>query len=341
MKRIFTILMLILLIMPWLLTSCAGAEEMNDLAGMEITLTPTPTLDPSGYQAVQSRACLVNEWNTLQSEQRRAGSIQWLQGDLLAWRPGRSFGQGELAYIMPNDRSTWFTGTLTLARGDKLAEHLSLSPGVWVNGDLTWSPSGDWLAFLAFRPNESLYTIMVVSADGSRLIDLFPTDLARTDNRTAQKAVIGWRSETVVQVISSCGETCRLAYDIDISAPPQPVLTPTPVSDYTLLRKSLLPDPLVLTITPADFPKNMLVTPSANLSYMGTSHWSPNEKMVAYLDRRGILWVLSIEEKINYILDIGLRDVYETQWSSTSDTLAVRAEDRVFIFEVPCRHQAP
>ena len=38
-----------------------------------------------------------------------------------------------------------------------------------------------------------------------------------------------------------------------------------------------------------------------------------------------------------YPLDIGLRDINETQWSLDSARLGIRAEDRIFIFEVPCR----
>lgn len=338
MKPIFASVLLIILLTAGLLASCSGADDSGGLPAQAKTLTPTATLDPSGYQAVDSPACLVNEWNTLQAEQRRAGTIQWLQGDLLAWRPGQPAGQEELAYIAPTDRSSWFSGALTLAKGQALAEQILLAPVVLANGNLTWSPSGEWLAFLAYRPNDNLYTVMVVSADGARLVDLFPADLARTDTRTAQKAILGWKNSRVVQVIASCGETCRLAYDLDVSLPSQPVLTPTVAEDYTEMRRALLPDPLVITITPNNFPKNMLVTPSANLRYMGTVNWSSDMKKAAYLDRRGILWALSTEKKINYILDIGLRDVFETHWSPNADALAVRAEDRIFIFEDPCRH---
>ena len=49
-----------------------------------------------------------------------------------------------------------------------------------------------------------------------------------------------------------------------------------------------------------------------------------------------MLWMLSPGEKITFPVDIGLRDVTETQWSLDSGALAVRAEDRVFVFEIPC-----
>jgi hypothetical protein len=325
-------LTLLILLLP--LSACGGD---NSQAGLSVTPTPTATVDPSGYQAVAAQACIVNEWNTLQSEQRRGQTMNWMQGDLLAWRTGAASTNGELAYIAPGDRSSWFTGVLTLARGKNYAEHIPLAPGVLANGDLTWSPSGDWLAFLAYRPSEGLYTVMAVQANGAGLVDLFPTDLARTDNRSSQKAIIGWRDDTTVQVITSCGEECRQGYAIDVTQPAVPALTPTVIDDYTLLRQNLQLSQSLRTITPAAFPKNIRLTPAA--TELTTVKWAPDGRQMVYLDRRGILWYLSVPDKINYILDIGLRDVYEIQWSTTSATLAVRAEDRVFMFEIPCRSQ--
>ncbi len=292
------------------------------------TVTPTATLDPSGYQAVEPRACMVGDWHTLQAERRQGRVTTWLQGNLLAWQPGTS----NLAYLAPGELSSWFTGNLMLAVGPDFSEHRPLAPTILVNGDLTWSPSGTWLAFLAFRPNESLYTVMVVSASGSELIDLFPTDLARTDQRSSQKAIIGWQDDQTVQVVSSCGVECRIAFSIDITSPPGPVLTPTPVGHYRLLQDSLQIERREQTVTPENYPK-IISTPQISIP-----NWSPDDQMMAYLDRRGILWVLSLDEKINYPLEIGLRDVYETRWSSASDYIAVRAEDRIFVFQVPCKN---
>jgi hypothetical protein len=331
MKPVFTRLKLLaplfylLLFIAGMLAGCEGMFGDNSSTSSDITPTPTATKDPSGYQAVDPQACLVNQWNTLQSEQRRGGVVNWLQGDLLAWRTGQPAGAGELAFLSPSDRSSWFTGVLTLARGKDWNDRIILAPGVLANGDLTWAPDGAHLAFLAYRETEGLYTVMTVQADGQGLVDYFPGELARTDTRSAQKAIIGWRDSQTLQVMVSCGEECRSAYDINVNTPVSTAVTPTVIDDYTQLKANLQIDKLVLTVTPAIYPKNML-----------DPHWSPDQKLVAYLDKRGILWALSIPQKINYILDIGLRDVYEMQWSSASDALAIRAEDRVFVFQVPC-----
>jgi hypothetical protein len=69
---------------------------------------------------------------------------------------------------------------------------------------------------------------------------------------------------------------------------------------------------------------------------MNKPNWSPDQNMIAYLDKRGLLWLLSIPKKVSYLLDIGLRDVTETQWAADNHYLAIRAEDRIFVFQVPC-----
>lgn len=264
---------------------------------------------------------MVADWTTLQTGDE--------QGNLIAWQPqqnGAADGVSNLAYLGPTKKSAWYTGELFLAIGPDYEQHTSLAQAVLVTGDLTWSPDGELLAFLAYRPNEGLHTAAVVAADGTGLIDLFPADLARTDARAGRKAIIGWKDNRTVQVMSSCGEECREAFDFQIDAEPGPVLTPTVIEDYKELSTNLAITRQELEYEEGTFPK-----------VMNSPHWSPDGKLVAYMDKRGLLWLLSIEKKIIYALDIGLRDVYETQWSTTSDSLAIRAEDRIFVFEIPCR----
>ncbi len=258
-------------------------------------------------------------------------------GSLIAWQPGSS-GRSEserpprLAYIAPDPRSSWYTGVLMLATGPDFEKHDQLAANVLVTGDLTWSPSGERLAFTAFRPDENLNTVMTVNADGTGLTDLFPLDLARTDARTSQKAVIGWKNDNTVEVMASCGEECRHAFDIIIDQPAGPVLTPTPVQHYKDLTKNLTVIPVDPEITKEAFPRGM----SDERAVLNAS---PNGDLIAFLDRRAILWLVSVPERILYVLDIGLRDVDETQWSLDNSRLAVRAEDRIFVFEIPCRSE--
>ena len=252
------------------------------------------------------------------------------QGDLVAWQPGTE----NLAYLAPAERSSWYTGDLYISKGPDFKQKIALAPGVLANGDLTWSPDGSLLAFLAYRPNEGLYTVMIVRPDGSELIDLFPTDLARTDARTSQKAILGWQNDNTLDVMVSCGEECRLSYSFQVDVPPSPVLTPTPVGSYHELAENLQLHRNVQEFEAKLYPKAMS-DPAGSLD----TNWSPDKQLVTYTDRRGVLWLLVTGEKIQYMLDIGFRDVYETQWASTSAHIAIRAEDRLFIFQVPCQVQ--
>ena len=283
---------------------------------------PTPTRDPSGYQAVPAQSCLITDWAALQSDKP--------QGDLLAWQPDTQ----NLAYVAPAERTSWYIGDLMYVQGPDFKKKTVLAPNALSNGDLTWSPSGSRLAFLAYRPNEGVYTVMVVRPDGSGLTDLFPTDLARTDTRASQKAILGWQDENTLAVISSCGEECQMAYALQVNSAPGPALTPTPINDYHDLVGNLEMHRNVQDFDAKLFPKALSDEASNPMP-----NWSPNQRMIAYLDRRGLLWLLLIQEKISYLLDIGLRDVYETQWASGSQYIAIRAEDRIFIFQVPCKEK--
>jgi hypothetical protein len=252
-----------------------------------------------------------------------------VQGSLLAWQPQQENaapGTSNLAYLGPTERSAWYTGELSIAIGPDYSKRIPLAPGVLATGDLTWSPSGHLLAFVGYRQNEGLYTAIVVAADGSSLTDLFPADIARTDNRAGQKAIIGWKDDQTVQVMASCGEECRQAYDFKIGTAPGPVLTPTVVDNYRELNQNLSMYRNQQEYKADQYPK-----------VMRTPHWSPDNQLIAYLDKRGLLWMLSTKTKTMYPLDIGLRDVYETQWSYDNSSIAVRAEDRIFVFEIPCR----
>jgi len=303
-----------------------GCETMPERTAAPVnvggTPVPTPTPDPSGYQAIlEPEACMIADWITLQTSDE--------QGDLIAWQPHQADaapGVSNLAFLGPTDKSAWYTGELLLAIGPKFKEQIPLAPNTLATGDLTWSPAGDLLAFVAYRPNEGLYTAMVAAADGSRLTDLFPAELARTDTRSGKKAIIGWKDNRTVQVMASCGEECRQAFDFQIDVPPGPVLTPTVIANYRELNENLAITRRELAYQEGQFPK-----------IMNSPHWSPDETKLTYLDKRGLLWLLSIETKIMYPLEIGLREVYETQWSTTSDAIAIRAEDRIFVFEIPCR----
>lgn len=316
------------LLIPLLLNGCDALPTPQGITAVPVdgTITPTPTPDAAGYQSIAAESCLINDWPSLQTERRSSGVFYWQEGNLMAWKPDSD--EPVLAYLAPIERSSWFTGALTVASGANLETHLLAAEALLATGDLTWSPDGEWLAFLAYRPSETLYTVMAVQPGqaGAAPLDLFSADLARTDNIVSRKAILGWRNDRTVQVVASCGEECRYAYDLRVPPAADTVLVPTTLPRHQQLNEALRPETRLQTVTPADYPTGM-----------SRPYWSPDGSRIAYLDRRGLLWQLEPERKIHYILDIGLRDVYELRWDDTSSYLAVRAEDRIFVFQIPCQ----
>lgn len=323
-KKIPLFLVGVLLAVGLLLSGCKYLSSSSDPSSTSGTPVPTPTRDPSGYQVVTAEACEMTDMATAQSNSP--------QGNLVAFQPGSQ----NIAYLTPTDRTSWYVGTLTLLKAPDYQTAISLAPNVLVAGDLSWSPAGTRLAFLAYRPSENLYTVMTVQPDGKGLTDLFPTDSARTDARTSQKAIIQWKDETTLEVMVSCGEECRKAYDMSASvSAASGSLVPTTVADYRSLLSNLQLHPNLQTYNPEQFPKSMPTPNPAKTT--PTQNWSPDNKLVAYIDKRGYPWMLSIQNKIMYPLDIGLRDVYEIEWSADSRAVALRAEDRIFLFQIPCQ----
>ncbi len=325
----YLLLFIIVLAAGLFLVGC-GALTLNgnnDTGTDSGTPVPTPTRDPSGFQAVPPQACIAADWGTLQNNQPA--------GDLIAWQPENH----NLAYMAPSERTSWYLGLLMLAKGPDYQERINLAPATLAAGDLTWSPSGATLAFVAYRVNENVYTVMTVHPDGSGLKDLFPNDAARTDSRSSDKSILGWKDESTLQVISSCGEECKQSYDIRIDGQAGAELTPTSLADYHQLDNNLqIHQRVLLTETPD--PQSKLPSPTPELFPKGmrSFNWSPDDSLIDALDKRGLLWLLKREDKTMYMLDIGLRDVYETQWSSDSQALAIRVEDRIFVFDIPCTH---
>jgi len=93
-------------------------------------------------------------------------------------------------------------------------------------GDPSWSPDGSRIAFVAFRPEDQLDTVMVVNADGSDLHDLFPGEAARTDPGTGYKAIGGWLDENGILVMTNCGSGCIRPLRLDLQhSTSEPVFT--------------------------------------------------------------------------------------------------------------------
>lgn len=293
----------------------------EDLVDPDTMLTPTATPDTLGYRAVPSEACLIADWASTQSNRR--------QGDMLAWHSDSQ----RIAYLNPHSTTSWYIGVVSIASETDYATRETLVPNVTATGDLTWSPEGDKLAFVAIRLDEGVQTVMVVNADGSGLLDLFPDDEAFTDTGTSDKSILEWQDNNILEVAVSCGEDCQQRYEIDVRDG-----FAAPLGDSERKNASgELDREDVKTLDGLDIKPHLIeYDPEVYPRGFSSPNWSPDKEDVLYLDRRGVLWLLHPEDKTQYIIDIGLRLVSETKWSADSSQVAVRAEDHIFIFEVPC-----
>lgn len=314
-------------VLVWLMLLLAACQPPAGDEGPLAALmrTPSSTPDVLGFMQVPSPACLVADWASMQTNRP--------QGDLLAWSPDGT----RLAYLAPQPATSWYVGLASVAIGPRFEDRSELVPNLMAVGDLTWSPDGTQIAFVALRGDENVQTVLVSRMNDGSLTDLFPFDQARGDSRTSQKSIIGWRDNNRIRVFSSCGEDCQQEYEIHvITGAARPAggaqrrnasITPTP--GVVKVLDSLEPEVNQRSYDPSIFPR-----------VFNRPNWSPDGTQVLYLDRRGLLWNLNPEAKTQYVIEIGLRDVDETKWSPDGLRAAIRAEDRIYVFELPCGGRA-
>jgi hypothetical protein len=282
------------------------------------TSTPLPTSTAKDYPVVEQQACQLAKFEVLRTREA--------QGDLIAWDPNAD----RLAYIGPEGNSNWFSGKVFLTEGPKFSESRIMAPESLAVGSLTWQPSGEVLAFVAFRQPDT-YTVMSVKPQPGPAVDLFSGQDARSDPWGGSKAVVGWQNGSVLRVLTSCGEDCDLILDIDTSSGQI-----TPVGEK--LRKAkdrLWPHTVQETFEPTLFPPAMSKPTWINrLSpQMKKPQWSSDGKKVMYVDNFLSAWVLLTDKKIQYQLDTPNVDVQEAKWSPDNRYLAVRTDDQVLVFD--------
>ncbi len=311
---------LFLILFTSLLAGC-GLLPGSSANSINQQVTPTPTADVLGYQTAASQACIIADWSNMQTDKR--------QGDLLAWQPGSH----NLAYVAPRPNTSWYIGMLSFADGPDYTNFTSLAPTILTIGDLTWSPDGQWLAFVAMRMDENVQTVMLVKPDGSGLTDLFPADAAKSDQTNSQKAVLQWRNANTLWVSTSCGEDCQQTIEVDARDGSRRSIS----SDERKNAEKALAREDIKYLDGLELQSHVLEYNEKEMPRgFSSPNWSPDESQVTYLDRRGLLWLLNVKDKTQHILDMGLRVVNETKWSPDGTLIAVRAEDRVFVFEIPC-----
>jgi hypothetical protein len=269
------------------------------------TPTPLPTSVAPAFPVVAPRACKVAELESLRTDLP--------QGDLMAWSPVDS----TLAYLGPASNSIWYTGQIHLAQAPDFTPGDNLAPDIAAWGDLTWSPEGDALAFVAWRLPDA-YTLMTVAQSGGTPVDLLPGASAVTDARDSSKAIREWRSG-FIYALSACGDDCDQTLTIN------PDTGSFSSGEPGRSQKDRLkPSRRVETFDEDIYPA------------MEMPNWSPDGKQVVYFDAADRVWVLLTADRLQYILTIPITFPREAKWSSDNRWLALRSDDMIEIFDTTC-----
>jgi hypothetical protein len=238
------------------------------------------------------------------------------QGDLIAWSPQAD----TLAFIASTQGSSWNVGELDIVSAPlfKNPERLTNQ----VAGELTWSPDEISIAYLGLRHSDDLYTIGLAYMDDRPSKDLFPGEVARTDGFSSKKAILEWMDENRLKILTSCGVDCMQGLDFNISTS---ISTPTG-DPIQRIWDMWSPD----TNLPAK-------TPPAFSDLVGQLNWSPDEKLIAYIDENANTWIIDVDEGSLYPLDIGqYGTATETDWSYDGLYLAVHVDQKLKIFSFDC-----
>lgn len=315
------------------LTGCSLFPGLPDVlpravVNAEPTPTPLPTSQAPDFSVVESPACLVTTLSSLHT------GLSAIQRDLTAWKPQGDLmrfspADDSLAFVAPGGGTNWFLGRLRIATGTKFDVLLNPAPDAGVFGDLTWAPDGAQLAFVAFR-NPDVYTILTVAPrEGATPMDLFPDRSAYTDTWGSSKAIREWTSAGLIG-LSACGDDCDQAYRLDpAGAPPQPYGEQT-----RRVPGRLDPTRSVPAYDEAIFPKKMLLT-----------NWAPGGERMVFVQGADFtlsqsydrVWVVSIAERRMFEVSVERETPVETQWSRDGSLLAVRTEDRIYVYRVACK----
>ena len=293
-------------------TSTVESHLSNPLSTS--TISPNTTLAPNEFRVILAQACPITSFNALRSDTMQTGS--------LAWMPGSN----GIAYVAPHSDQQWYNGDLVIASGPSFATQTNLSTNIQVVEDLLWSPDGVLIAFVAFRPEDNVYTVMVTREKGSPT-DLFPDLTARSDKFSSPKTLLQWKNNDTLSVALSCGVDCEQAVDINVVNSPS---NSTPSGQPTELpvRKGTLIPAAVATGQPTYEAK--LFPPMSNPT------WSPDGNLVAYLNENNDPWLLSIKDRTMYPLNVNGAQVIEMQWSPNGKMIALHLDGSIEIFKIGC-----
>ena len=310
-----------------LLASFSTTDSQSaTLTAMVTPTSPPPTLDLKGNEVLDDVELNVYEVvavSLLEDRLLNLGIMEWAADAPL------------FAYVAPENRYWgWFSGDAVVLNCDEKAKvpdedgviPAGLAPSEYsttdVNafGDFAFSADHTYIAFVALRQSEKLYTVMVSRLDSELkdVTDLFPGSAAETDEYASDKSILGWDDEETLRVSSSCGVDCERIYTVNVRSAIAQVVEETRKYAHDGRKQ----DAHVIEYDDRDYPA------------MNMPNWSPDEMYVFYTDNRGDAWILKEGIHQQYKLPVDGSDVLQSLWSFDSRFIALRFEDAIKIFEV-------
>jgi hypothetical protein len=261
-----------------------------------------------GFTQIASPACQVADLPVLQTDKA--------QGDLLAWAENQDI----IAFAAPdNGIWGWYSGKLVIVSMDDPTAQREFSKQR-VFGDVTWSPGGTQIGFVALRPDGNIYTVMALNVETLTAADLIPGMTASTDIWASQKGIEKWEDEQNLVITSVCGSDCVDQASVNTNG--------LVMTEITQLRRNE-DHSLALTLNQPEYDA-ALYPPMVN------PNWTPDLSKIAFLDENDNLIVFDRDQQGYYPFDLTTLTVNETKWSADSRYLAVRADGHLFIYDMQC-----
>lgn len=295
-KRIFCLFVGVTFLFFAAACSLLDDDEATSQTGAEATpesFTLPEPLATLGANMVKSQACLVKTLPVIQTKT--------VQGDLLAWSPLTD----ELAFVEPDNKDWgWLVGNLAIYN---LAQDKTIfeSQNQAIFGDLTWSPEGDYLAYVTLDQKEKVYNVRLSALSDNSTVDVFSSSSnARTDDWASLKGIRKWDNTGNLQVSSSCGMDCVQFYDFN-----------TQSMSLTQQEQGRKKDDDSLVIQ--------------------NESDSPDGKWQITVDNDKNNW-LSSTEKNEASLFLERTDTDEIKWAASSNYFALRSAGQILIYEPVC-----
>ncbi|MDR3577047.1 MAG: hypothetical protein P4L50_24555 [Anaerolineaceae bacterium] len=309
----------ILLTSAFILLLCACSSKPKTASNT----TPTPMtipspqvstlLKPGVFSATQmpTDKCLIGTTNTI--------DVQDPQGDLVSWSPV----ENTIAYVAPSAGSawSWYEGDLVTISNLSAVKTFTVSNG-GVFGDISWSPDGKTIAFIARRFGDNTFTAMTLQTDTGQLTDLFPDKEAHTDSLTSPKGIVNWIDNTDLVIATSCDGDCAQLIKVNTlngSKAAYGTGTIRKKDDHSLDITNLQP-----TTIPTSYPT------------MTDPNWAPNSNNeLIYFDENGNAQFIS-GSSTPAPLGFGYYRNGEIKWSYDSQFVAIRTDDNLYIYKAGC-----